>query len=140
MLHNICEEANGKKSLEIKFELNIYLLTLLYLCFTYNISLDMLLALYEQYGKQSLFVFKALACKKNISISDKQFTGFMDESKRLYRQILKHNIILYDYTHSYQLFIKWLNTAIEDIYAEQVKLKVDYTDLYDALGKYHNIK
>lgn len=140
MLHSTCKEVDGKKSLEVMFELNIYLITLLYLCFTYNISLDMLLALYEQFGKQSLFVFKALACKKNVSISDKQFAGFIQESKRLYRQILRHNIVLYDYTHSFQLFIKWLNTAIEDIYAEKVKLRIDYTDLYDALGKYENIK
>ena len=131
------EEQNGAAAgpLKIRFELNSYLLTMLYICYTYNLSMDLVLALYEKYGKDSLFVFKAMACKKSINLNDKQILKFLQESKKLYRHILTRNIILHEYTLGFQTFIKWLSGALDDVYAETVEMKLSYLDLYHSLGK-----
>jgi hypothetical protein len=132
--------SEEEKKLAVRFELDIYIITALYLCYAYGIALDALIALYESYGKQCIFAFKMLICKKAMSISDKQLVGIMEESRRLYRMILKRNITLYDFSPKYADFIQWFRSAVVDIYAEEVELQFGYSELYQCLNNVNKRK
>ena len=122
-----------EKPLEITFELNPFLLTMLYVCQTYNLSMDLILSLYEKYEKDCLFIFKIMICKKNINLSDKQLLKVLNDCKILYRQILRRSIVVYDYDLNFQNFIKWLTINVKDLFEEEVTLKLSYQDLYDGV-------
>ena len=77
------------KAYKLKFALNAKLLAIIYLCYKYNFPLSYMIAFYELYGDKSLFVFKALACNKKIALNDSTFEKILNESRKLYKQILR---------------------------------------------------
>ena len=121
------------KLLTIRFELSSYLLTMLYFSYTYKLSLDIVIGLYERFGKSALFFYKALICKKLINISDKQFLDIIKNCKALYRQILNKQINIMALDRNFRMFANWLVDNTIDIFREQVELRLNYFDLYKEL-------
>ena len=76
------------KPFSVTFKLDAKILAIIYICFKYKFPLSFLLSFYEMYGEQSLFILKAMACTKKISLSDNTFAKIIEESRLLYKQIL----------------------------------------------------
>ena len=86
-----------QKPYVVRFRTDEYLLTSMYLCYFNKIPLDLLMAMYEKFGKYSLFFFKALACKGYVRVSDKQFNDIIEDCKKLNKQIRNKNIVRKDF-------------------------------------------
>lgn len=122
------------KLLTIRFDITSYLLVMLYFSYTYKLSLDIVIALYERFGKSALFFYKALICKKLINISDRQFLVIINNCKDLYRQILNKQININALDRKFRMFANWLVDNTLDIFREQVELRLSYFDLYKELS------
>lgn len=122
------------KLLTIRFDITSYLLVMLYFSYTYKLSLDIVIALYERFGKSALFFYKALICKKLINISDRQFLVIISNCKDLYRQILNKQININTLDTKFRMFANWLVDNTLDIFREQVELRLSYFDLYKELS------
>ena len=122
------------KLLTIRFDITSYLLVMLYFSYTYKLSLDIVIALYERFGKSALFFYKALICKKLINISDRQFLVIINNCKDLYRQILSKQININTLDRKFRMFASWLVDNTLDIFREQVELRLSYFDLYKELS------
>ena len=152
------------KSFSVTFKLDAKILAIIYICFKYKFPLSFLLSFYEMYGEQSLFILKAMACTKKISLSDNTFAKIIEESRLLYKQILsgistniKRNqlisqvkngrlitemipncpeISLCEFTDDYKQFIKqYLIKNVKNLFQEEIELMMNTTDLYCELTK-----
>lgn len=150
-----------EKAYKVRFELSSKLLAIMFICYRYNFPISFMLTFYENYKDFSLFVFKALSCNKKIPLNDSAFHKVLEESKLLYKQILRgassrierNQIINYnkcasfkkpvpnlqhinpnDFSDKYKEFIEqYLLVNIKDIYAEEVELKLSAIDLYEGI-------
>lgn len=152
------------KPFSVTFKLDAKILAIIYICFKYKFPLSFLLSFYEMYGEQSLFILKAMACTKKISLSDNTFAKIIEESRLLYKQILsgistniKRNqlisqvkngrlitemipncpeISLCEFTDDYKQFIKqYLIKNVKNLFQEEIELMMNTTDLYCELTK-----
>ena len=152
------------KPFSVTFKLDAKILAIIYICFKYKFPLSFLLAFYEMYGEQSLFILKAMACTKKISLSDNTFAKIIEESRLLYKQILsgistniKRNqlisqvkngrlitemipncpeISLCEFTDDYKQFIKqYLIKNVKNLFQEEIELMMNTTDLYCELTR-----
>ena len=152
------------KPFSVTFKLDAKILAIIYICFKYKFPLSFLLSFYEMYGEQSLFILKAMACTKKISLSDNTFAKIIEESRLLYKQILsgistniKRNqlisqvkngrlitemipncpeISLCEFTDDYKQFIKqYLIKNVKNLFQEEIELMMNTTDLYCALTR-----
>ena len=148
----------------VTFKLDAKILAIIYICFKYKFPLSFLLSFYEMYGEQSLFILKAMACTKKISLSDNTFAKIIEESRLLYKQILsgistniKRNqlisqvkngrlitemipncpeISLCEFTDDYKQFIKqYLIKNVKNLFQEEIELMMNTTDLYCELTR-----
>ena len=145
------------KPFSVTFKLDAKILAIIYICFKYKFPLSFLLSFYEMYGEQSLFILKAMACTKKISLSDNTFAKIIEESRLLYKQILsgistniKRNqlisqvkngrlitemipncpeISLCEFTDDYKQFIKqYLIKNVKNLFQEEIELMMNTTD------------
>ena len=152
------------KPFSVTFKLDAKILAIIYICFKYKFPLSFLLSFYEMYGEQSLFILKAMACTKKISLSDNTFAKIIEESRLLYKQILsgistniKRNqlisqvkngrlitdmipncpeISLCEFTDDYKQFIKqYLIKNVKNLFQEEIELMMNTTDLYCELTR-----
>lgn len=152
------------KPFSVTFKLDAKILAIIFICFKYKFPLSFLLSFYEMYGEQSLFILKAMACTKKISLSDNTFAKIIEESRLLYKQILsgistniKRNqlisqvkngrlitemipncpeISLCEFTDDYKQFIKqYLIKNVKNLFQEEIELMMNTTDLYCELTR-----
>lgn len=119
-----------QKPYVVRFKADEFLLTSMYLCFFNKIPLDLLMALYEKFGKHSLFFFKALACKGYVRVSDKQFHKIIQDCTELYKQIKRKSIDKNKFDDKMKRFIDYLETNTEDLYSYEIRLFFDLEDFY----------
>ena len=152
------------KPFSVTFKLDAKILAIIYICFKYKFPLSFLLSFYEMYGEQSLFILKAMACTKKISLSDNTFAKIIEESRLLYKQILSGistnikrtqlisqvkngrlitemipncpEISLCEFTDDYKQFIKqYLIKNVKNLFQEEIELMMNTTDLYCELTR-----
>ena len=121
-----------QKPYVVRFITDEYLLTSMYLCYFNKIPLDLLMAMYEKFGKYSLFFFKALACKGYVRVSDKQFNDIIEDCKKLNKQIRNKNIVRKDFNAKMNQFLDYLEANTEDLYAYEVRLFFDLENFYSG--------
>lgn len=121
-----------QKPFVVRFKTDEFLLASMYLCYFNKIPLDLLMAMYEKFGKHSLFFFKALACKGYIRVSDKQFYKILEDCKKLNKQIRAKNIVYDDYDDKMKSFLDYLKANTVDIYSYEVRLFFDLEDFYSG--------
>lgn len=151
------------KQFSVKFKLEAPILALLYICYKYKFPAAYMLSFYEMYGKQSLFILKALSCTKKLNLNDNAFIKIIEQSKQLHKQIIagistKMKInrlqarvkagakieepipeqpIIDSTTFSdpdYREFIdNYLLKNIHNIFSETIELQLDANDLYCEL-------
>ena len=90
------------------------------------------MAMYEKFGKYSLFFFKALACKGYVRVSDKQFNDIIEDCKKLNKQIRNKNIVRKDFNAKMNQFLDYLEANTEDLYAYEVRLFFDLENFYSG--------
>lgn len=113
------------------FELNSHILAIMYLCYRFKFPLSFMITFYENYKDGAFFVFKALACKKQIALNDLAFAKVIEDSRALYKQILIKDIQSEKFSEKYKEFIDdYLLKLIPNIYDETVMLKMDTNTLY----------
>ena len=78
------EPKIDNRPLKFEVELNSYFLSVLYLCYKYTLPLDIMITFYEKYGKDSLLMFKLFACKRNITLNDKQLLDILTTCKNMF--------------------------------------------------------
>lgn len=121
-----------QKPFVVRFKIDEFLLTSMYLCFFNKIPLDILMAMYEKFGKHSLFFFKALACKGYVRVTDNQFFNILESCKKVVRQIKNHNIVRKDFDEKMNKFLDYLIGNSEDIYSYEVRFFFDLEELYNG--------
>lgn len=152
------------KPFSVKFKLDAQILAIIFICFKYKFPLSFMLAFYEMYEKNTLFVLKAMSCTKKISLNDNTFIKILQDSRTLYTQIIAGistnikrdrlisqvkngkliteiipdcpEIQLKDFSDDYSQFItQYLINNVTDIFAEQIELQMDTIDLYDEIAR-----
>lgn len=150
------------KPFTVTFKLDARILAIIYICYKYKFPLSFMLSFYEMYGEQSLFILKAMSCNKKINLNDNAFIKVIEESKLLHNQIIsgistnikRNNLIqkvkngkLIDeiipdcpeidlslFSQDYGYFIHYyLLRNVKNIFAEEIELMLDTTDLYSEL-------
>lgn len=121
-----------QKPYVVRFRTDEFLLTSMYLCYYNKIPLDLLMAMYEKFGKHSLFFFKALACKGYIRVSDKQFYEILEDCKKLNKQIRNKKIVHSEYNDKMKAFINYLETNTVNLYDYEVRFYFDLEDFYSG--------
>lgn len=119
-----------QKPYVVRFKTDTYLLTSMYLCYFNKIPLDLLMSLYEKFGKQSLFFFKALACKGYVRVSDKQFYKIIEDCAKLHKQIRDKCIKRDAFDEKMNKFIDYLESNTEDLYSYEIRLFFDLEEFY----------
>ena len=115
------------------FELNSHILAMLYLCYKFKFPIAYMITFYENYKDSAFFVFKAMACKKQIALNDLTFAKIFEESRKLYKQILVKEIKPEEFSERYKEFIEnYLLKAIPNIYDETVALSMTTEELYGS--------
>ena len=133
------------KIFSAKFKLNSKILAIIYICYKYKFPLSFMLSFYELYEDNALFIFKALNCSKKIKMNDNAFINALNESRLLYKQILKGvsdieqnetpTINLKEFSNDYKLFIEeYLLKNIDNIYSSTVKFQFSTNDLYKEVN------
>lgn len=146
----------------VSFKIDAKLLALLYICWKYKFPISYFLSFYEMFGAESLFILKALACTKRITLNDNAFANLIEESRKFHKQILtgistnlkikqleaqvkggklidedipeKPEINLEEFSEEYQDFIKnYLMKNVDNIFSEQCNLKINTRDLYQNI-------
>ena len=121
-----------------------------------------MLSFYEEFGKKSLFILKAMTCAKKITLNDNQFIKIIEESKLLHKQLLsgitinmkrnklenmvkngmkikeqipdKPHVNLTVFSDDYSEFIEnYLQYNLDNMFSEEPALKLNTTDLYSEL-------
>lgn len=146
------------KPFSAKFKLDDKMLAVIYICYEYKFPLSFMLSFYELYGDTSMFALKALTCSRKIKLTDSGLIRILEESRTLYKQIikgtstimkinnLKYNnkkneeipeypeIDLAPFSEDYRNFIKYyLLENIDDIFSPMVKLRMSSDDIYKEL-------
>ena len=150
------------KQFSVKFKLDPIILALIYICYRYKFPAAMMLSFYEEFGKKSLFILKAMTCAKKISLNDNQFIKIIEESKVLHKQLLtgisinikrtrlenmvkngmkikeqipdKPHVNLTVFSDEYSEFIEnYLQYNLDNMFSEEPSLKLNTTDLYSEL-------
>lgn len=121
-----------QKPYVVRFKSDAYLLTSMYLCYFNKIPLDLLMALYEKFGKHSLFFFKALACKGYVRVSDKQFYKIIEDCTTLHLQIRQGKINHKVFDEKMNKFIDYLETNTEDLYSYEIRFFFDLEEFYSG--------
>lgn len=150
------------KPFTITFTVDTKLLALLFICWKYKFPISYFLTFYEMYGAQSLFILKALACTKRITLNDNAFANIIEESKKLHQQILKGistnikinqleaqlklgklidedipekpELNLEVFSEDYRTFItSYLSKNVADLFTQNYILEVNSRDLYDEI-------
>lgn len=121
-----------QKPFVIRFKIDEFLLTSMYLCFFNKIPLDMIMAMHEKFGKHALFFFKALACKNYIRVTDNQFYNILESCRKLTKQIKAKEIKRADFDEKMNKFLDYLLGNTEDIYSYEVRLWFDLEELYSG--------
>lgn len=148
-----------KKPYEIEFKIDAKVLAIIYVCWKFKFPLSYFLSFYEMFGVQTLFILKAMACTKRITLNDNALANIIEESKKLHLQIIKGistnikirqlealvrggNLIdedipekptidLNEFSDDYRVFVeKYLLKNIKNIFAENVVLKLGTKELY----------
>lgn len=149
-----------EKVFSTKFKLDSKMLALIYFCYQHKFPLCFMLSFYELYGDTSLFALKALSCNKRIKITDNNIIKILQESQKLYKQIItgvstllkikelssmeenkrkeempeKPHIDTSVFSEDFRNFVEgYLLKNIDDIYAPKVKLNFNTEDLYEEL-------
>ena len=113
------------------FELNTPLIAIMYMCYEYKMPVALMIAFYESYTEMALYLFKAMACMKYVTLTDAKFKQIVEESRKLYWQIVDHRVKVEEFSPEFQQFINtYLMVNIEDIYAERIKLNITTKQLY----------
>lgn len=150
------------KQFSVKFKLDPIILALIYICYRYKFPAAMMLSFYEEFGKKSLFILKAMTCAKKISLNDNQFIKIIEESKLLHKQLLtgisinmkrnklenmvkngmkikeqipdRPHVDLTVFSDEYSEFIEtYLQYNLDNMFSEEPALKLNTTDLYSEL-------
>ena len=150
------------KQFSVKFKLDPIILALIYICYKYKFPAAMMLSFYEEFGKKSLFILKAMTCAKKITLNDNQFIKIIEESKLLHKQLLsgitinmkrnklenmvkngmkikeqipdKPHVNLTVFSDDYSEFIEnYLQYNLDNMFSEEPSLKLNTTDLYSEL-------
>lgn len=121
-----------QKPFVVRFKTDEFLLASMYLCYFNKIPLDLLMAMYEKFGKHSLFFFKALACKGYVKLSDEQFYKILKDCKVLNKQIRDGAIDRTKFDSKMIQFLDYLENNTEDIYSYEVRLFFDLEDFYSG--------
>lgn len=150
------------KQFEVNFKVDGKILALLFLCWKYKFPISYFLTFYEMYGAQSLFILKALACTKRITLNDNAFANIIEESRLLHKQILtgvstnikikklqsevkagklidedipeKPELNLDVFSEDYKDFITtYLIKNVDEIFTEHFVLKLNSRDLYQEI-------
>ena len=150
------------KQFSVKFKLDPIILALIYICYKYKFPAAMMLSFYEEFGKKSLFILKAMTCAKKITLNDNQFIKIIEESKLLHKQLLsgitinmkrnklenmvkngmkikeqipdKPHVNLTVFSDDYSEFIEnYLQYNLDNMFSEEPALKLNTTDLYSEL-------
>ena len=148
-----------EKQYSIKFSLDSIILALIYICYKYKFPASYMLSFYEMYGKQSLFILKAISCSKKVPLNDNTFIKIIEESKLLHKQILsgigtnmkikqltaqvkgglklkdpipeKPQLDLSVFSDDYKTFITdYLVKNLVEVFTETLELKLNTSDLY----------
>lgn len=148
-----------EKQYSIKFKLDSIILALIYICYKYKFPASYMLSFYEMYGKQSLFILKAISCSKKVPLNDNTFIKIIEESKLLHKQILsgistnikiqnltaqlkaggklkecipeKPSLHLEEFSNDYKTFITdYLTQNMVELFTETPELKLNTSDLY----------
>ena len=151
------------KPFEIEFKIDAIKLAILFMCWKFKFPVSYFLTFYQMYGKQVLFIFKAIACTKRITLNDSAFTNIIEESKKLQHQILKGistkiqiaklealvkngrlidedipeqpKLDLSEFSEEYKKFIQtYLLKNIVNIFSDTVVLKVGTKELYNQIA------
>lgn len=150
------------KPFTVDFKIDAKIIAILYMCWKYKYPISYFLSFYENFGAQTLLIFKALACNKKITLNDNAFTNLIEESKKLHNQIIKgistnlkikqlENLVragkfidedipetpmieVNEFTEEFADFVKnYMLKNIEDIFKETVTLKLGTRELYQAV-------
>ena len=150
------------KQFSVKFKLDPIILALIYICYKYKFPAAMMLSFYEEFGKKSLFILKAMTCAKKITLNDNQFIKIIEESRVLYKQLLtgisinmkrkqlenmvkngkqikeqipeRPHVNLTVFSDEYSEFIEdYLQYNLDNMFSEEPSLKLNTTDLYSEL-------
>lgn len=121
-----------KKPYVVRFKIDEFLLATMYLCYFYKIPLDLLIAMYEKFGRQTLFFFKALTCKGYVKLSDTQFCEIIESCKILYSQIKKKQIDKTQFNDKMVEFINYLTKNSENLFDYEIRFFFDLNDFYNG--------
>lgn len=134
------------KPFSARFKMNSKILAIIFICYKHKLPLAFMLSFYEMYGDNSFFAFKAMACIKRIPLNDNTFTKILQESRLLYKEILRGVSELIDdknckpqinldlFSPEYAKFInEYLLHNISNIYSTYVELKMNCQDIYEEL-------
>lgn len=121
-----------QKPFVVRFRTDEFLLASMYLCYFNKIPLDLLMAMYEKFGKHSLFFFKALACKGYVRVSNNQFYKILEDCKKLNKQIRDGKIFRETFDQKMNQFLDYLEANTENLYSYEVRLFFDLEDFYSG--------
>lgn len=160
----LCYGGVMSKPFSIEFKVDAKILAIIYVCWKYKFPLSYFLSFYEMYGAQTLFILKALACTKRITLNDNAFANLIEESRKLHKQIISGistklkikqleaqvkagklidedipenpELDLNDFSEDYREYIElYLLKNIEDIFSEKFKLRLNTKDLYQQIAR-----
>ena len=151
------------KPFEIEFKVDAIKLAILFMCWKFKFPVSYFLTFYQMFGKQILFIFKAIACTKRITLNDSAFTKIIEESKKLQHQILKGistkikitqletlvkngklidedipeqpKLDLSEFSEEYKKFIQtYLLKNVSNLFSDTIILKVGTRELYSQIS------
>ena len=121
-------------TLTTSFSLNAHILTIMYICYKFKFPFSLMLTFYENYGDNALFVFKALACKKQIKLNDAMFIKIVEDSRKLCYQIFDGEIKKEELSADFQDFVdNFLFKYVDNIYEPLIRLNLTTLMLYEGL-------
>lgn len=136
MTNNAATQTQNKnKPFVVRFHSDPYLLSAMYMCYSFKISYDTLFVTYEKFGKDCLLFYDMLASKGYIKWTRKQFAELIESCTKLDKQIKKHEIVKSSFDEKMQDFIKFLEKNCEDLYSYTIKFFFDMGDLYGKKGR-----
>lgn len=123
------------KPFVVRFHSDPFLLTGLYICYTYKIGYDTLFTSYEKFGKDCLYFYDMLRCKGYIKLTRKQFYEIIESCTTLDKQIKNHNINKNLFNAKMQEFITFIESSCEDLYCYTIRLFFNQGDFHGEKAK-----
>ena len=150
------------KPFSVEFKIDAKILAIIYVCWKYKFPLSYFLSFYEMFGAHTLFILKALACNKRITLNDNAFANLIEESRKLHKQIItgistnlkikqleaqvkmgklidedipeEPELELNGFSEDYRKFIElYLLKNIKNIFSETFVLGLNTKDLYQQI-------